>query len=1212
MKLPEDYSSTIVYLNRFSSTKPGDPDQFVFTDRDKDASAHALDSETVFNVVKPEVRTKTGGKIELASVAYQSIELNKPTARAMDESMPIVRDSMLLREVATQTGQPKEIGGKLFRGLLEDLDMVSRYAGPKFTRALMDVAERYVSTDVDEGTTGANQMGPAQIECLFEDETRVGEAVLQVLQAPQSDVERARKELAKALKETKLEAGTEGGAQAMRERFAESIVRLRNDVLLAGNEHDPSMRKILESGRSNSPGERDKNLWFHNFSEHEDAIDLGDNLPGPPPGASFPEHYQQYMERVENIHRFARSPVLHSYVAMWLFSKYKEYGDSRQFNETAKKAFKMGVQGAAERILGESEADRAKRKDTTANAAEKGIEKLPTTSSNDAGKPDAGMEQLKKRMARQMVQASMAVFEIEKTFQRRSLQELLEEFFIEAASATSGALKAVLDESKGFVKQYATMYRNLLSLVGDANMLSSPKTLAKNVNELSVPGNEDGMDEVAKKSQEVLSDKNPPVKKPTDVGADSKVAKTYRSYVRDSIMNTFAEQVGKHSVINFGKKFDQKSGEIKTDVEGLRANYRGDRKLNRAVEEVTEACAGAVLPSAAASRKILTDTASEAIAADIKANSPGNMKQFKVPEAIREKMQSEGASRKMTGPITVKENKIADLKIDGNTAQVVIDLESKVFEKNNPEFRIADPSTDVKLDSKQFAGFDMNQIDEKGDIRDFIARAAHDRPLSKEEARKQVAQFPDYAEKCESMRALYCGEGASDIDQATIDDFKRAIRALRFGECIQAARDAESRLGLRDISKTILLMLLLVRHIGDLDNTEQANAKPDPATTKMLGSGMKTLFNLSIFYPVADGDGWKTISNSMVYYKTMCESVQKVQDHLADVADLMAIADALPPAAKLVVINNSVDEYLKNMKSASKFVFQKHKPSVMLIGRGAGGGPGQSWRPLYNEFKKKFEGVTPGDGVQLCCPVLIAHDKMDASCTIPVADLSAMKHIRFVPAKTLRPKQEPSNAPGETGRTHTIELEVEHARSLPSFPAAMAVALMADEGVFGKLPDREIDGWLSDAVEAATGTGGFQRGDTGESVDTRLKRCWMESTSCNALEALITARMATLALKARGEGLQSYNTFHTNHIAPEGDDEHPALEGLERMINNDRKSMRLFVERTTAEFEKQAGMQFFSIKNGIRIEIDGVKKATGHDAVKIPFNMRQGFKFTGV
>ena len=281
MKLPEPYSKTLMYLTRLRSDAPGENcEVHLFSGRRGDSDAHALDAGTVFDVLKPELRIHDGEVAPIGGKQFASVKLSPPGCEPSGESMPVTLDSMLLREMAGEEGKPKEIGGQLFRRLLVDLDVVARYAGPKFTRALLDVARRYLSTAVDLGIGMGNQIGPGQIRRLLEKGTEVAEALLRVLTAPGGDLRLARDEFTRVLGDSEIEAVRgEGAAQAMRLRIVESVMRLRTNILLAEDTGDPAMEKILESTHHGGPEEEDTNRWFESFCEHEHGFTLGHCCP---------------------------------------------------------------------------------------------------------------------------------------------------------------------------------------------------------------------------------------------------------------------------------------------------------------------------------------------------------------------------------------------------------------------------------------------------------------------------------------------------------------------------------------------------------------------------------------------------------------------------------------------------------------------------------------------------------------------------------------------------------------------------------------------------------------------------------------------------------------------------------------------------------------------------------------------------------------------
>ena len=519
------------------------------------------------------------------------------------------------------------------------------------------------------------------------------------------------------------------------------------------------------------------------------------------------------------------------------------------------------------------------------------------------------------------------------------------------------------------------------------------------------------------------------------------------------------------------------------------------------------------------------------------------------------------------------------------------------------EFEKVELDQDVELSIEDNEGITIDTFDPDGDIRAFIADAAHDRPLSSEDIKEQVKKLPEYGEQRESMRALYCGEEADDLDPLALNDFERAMRAVQFGEFLQAAPDSESRLGVSDVSQTVRLMLDLVRNVGDLANDEQVMPEPDRETTVALGpsgqeGGPKARLNLSIYFQVPDEDKGAAITAAMVYHERICDSVSQVRDHLADINDLKAIAAALPADAKLVVVNSTVIDHMSDIGNERNFLPQYHHPSVILLGRGAG--QGADWTGLAQHLEKQFSEAE--DNVTLSCPFVVSHDKVDSSCPFPVArSPESFAKIGFVPAAR--------------AAMHTAEaLAVEDARALLSMPAAMAVAPIVRDSALGKFPDEPVDDNVVKAVEAASGAR-FQRGDKGELVVAFLRRCWRESMGNSALEAFVTARLATLAFEYRKQLGQSYQAFHDKFIdkfiGESGKSDHPALAGAGPLLGIEKLPLVLILDDGNTALHEQPSIRFFHDSEVVRLKIDGVEKATRGNKCDIPKEMRNKLKFIG-
>ena len=935
-----------------------------------------------------------------------------------------------------------------------------------------------------------------------------------------------------------------------------------------------------------------------------------------PPGESFPEHYQHYMAHSESVHRFARSPVLQSYVAMWLFSKYRGYADRDSFQRTAEAVFRRGIQGATDRQLGESDTDRARHIGTAFDAGDKKINALDDENSKTGKKMKTHIADLKRRMARQMLESMTGhVFGAQNTFQRRQLQELLEEYFVDAVASTGGALKSLFDESMKLASRYAAIYRKLLSVIGNPTFLADPAKLEERISGLGAGDDAEALRKTANRAKELVTAEVAETPKPNDLGEDSDAGRAWRRHVRAHTMQCFASEVGEHAVDDYADRFDRAEERIETDVEMQRWFYRASRQVSRATGQVSERSAGAVLPPVAASRtEALSGSEVEAVSREIASNSPGTEQKFPVPEEIQGRIRNEEIATTLTGSIKADEKPIGSVTVTEDGTWVSID---------NPDFDLVDPMNDVTLDTSVFDDIDIGTLDKAGDMRNWVGVVAQDSALPHDEVKARVSELTDFAEHCEHIRALYCGEGKEEMNGEAYADFCRAVRARLLGECFQSARDQESRLGMRDVSKTLQLMLLLVRHVGELDNSDLARARPDQDTTAALGpvqpgQGPPGRLNLSLIYPVSDEDGPDAIVEAMTYYDTMCESVESVREHLADLADLAAIADALPHDARLVVVNATASEYLDSVRDKKEWIFGTLHPCIALFGRGAGAGEPEGWKSLADTFWDEFESSDPrrDDKVQISCPTLIAHKPPDGSCIFPVVDLGAMSRLalRAVPVGTRvsSPVLEAPAKPRVDGSR--LVLGVEGAYAAPSLVAAMAIAPLVGPGVLGKFPDGEIAKSVSKAVEDAAGVNSFHRDASGELLCEFLRRCWAHSSTNNALAAMVAARLATLALAARGSGVGSYERFYNRFLAEHEDGPHPALEGAEPVLGPQAERLRLFPGERPNELHKVPGAGLFSYDGNVRVEISKLGDDTEGKPTTayLPGALRKGFSFTKV
>ena len=258
-------------------------------------------------------------------------------------------------------------------------------------------------------------------------------------------------------------------------------------------------------------------------------------------------------------------------------------------------------------------------------------------------------------MARRVVEAAASVFDAETTFFRRQLQVLLETYFLDAAAATSGALKEVLDESRTFVSEYKNLYQHLLGILNARANYSDPEHMKSTIAAIRAGRHQAALEAVAEKAGKVLSEADK--KEREDATADNKAAADYRRRVRDEVLNEFADKVGDTAIEHFSDSFDAKAGAIKEQVEELTRVYRADRKINDASRKVESVSAGAGMPSAVASDRGLSAASTEVVTAAIAQGNPPTDQLFPNSKDIQSAVDSgdsptgsSGRSRWAAGP----------------------------------------------------------------------------------------------------------------------------------------------------------------------------------------------------------------------------------------------------------------------------------------------------------------------------------------------------------------------------------------------------------------------------------------------------------------------------------------------------------------------------------------------------------------------------------
>ena len=1150
--LTKDHKRTLAVIGRFN-TDPATP-VLVFDSSDPDVAN--LSAADVWEKLKPELG-QTEGDVDLScgGFAYAQIGLSRPVAGAESSARPVPLDSMLLEQASSPGKTQQTIGGELVAALLRDLDVVARFAGHRFPNALLEVARRYLI--VDARPKSRNQMvGQNQINRLVANPV-YADGMVRVLTAYEADLSRAERELRLALSngapgESKSPLKAQGSVKPMVDAIVASLRKLRLEVLGAGSEPDDKSWRVIMGIVPPDEATADHMAWVNEMnSRGEYGFEVG-TVAGVRCGGTLTDYYNLYMEHSANLHRFVRSPILHSHVFLWLMSKYAPIlGEDTE--AAAEMAYRMGVEGAGDdRIFGESEEKVKERRKGVFRGSDDFLK-------SKRGEPDLKPEErefLKKlRDYQDMLNEAVFshVFRDARRFTREELLEMLEILFAEAVDVTSGKLSDILRDTIKFGMKYQSLYQALLGILESetepAEKITEIRKLAEREEQegrkAALSSVADGLEEIAKTAND-------------------------GDEFREGGLDTFSRQVG-HSVT---KKFIEESLGSRTELESsTQANrdlYFLASILGGRMGKVHDLSAESVLVPMSADSKRIKRT-EDAVKKQVEFNATSAARSaasvtLPLPEGLKAAVGGEGRGLEVgirVKPVTTKEQdadqgakpgkRVGTVKISSSEQRIDVD-EGIVYELADgdaPELEYVVSSAggdvdaaggggdggtegeEVKISDPDMEGAlgEVRRILEDGKKRYARTRKIHDR----------VGELSKYAELREQLRLISAGLDVADLDEVVRATVRRRLFALTFGEIIAASPDSESFLGKQDISQTLALMLEIVKELGDRTNKNLADAKPDDESDKALGprekGGPRPKLNLSRFFrvPNDEEEGREVIQNAMDYHQYLCESVQGVMNQLEDMRDLRAIADGMSSDTRLVIINRTFDEYANEVESRVRdwhFSFGHH-PSVVYFPKCADvhniadSDPSQprggktAWELLKDTFAARRFQTIEGEVMVPSCPLIVTADQEDEvlrTCPFPAMRLGSLGGIGFC-ARPGRGAIETESVGGSSshGRIEfeTNGLIVEGSRYFLSMPAAMTLAVFAEnDGVLGRLSDDIASHSFMGKFKEISGVEFPEKGR----VLPLLRRFWVDGKQGDGcLSEFILARLSSLMLQWMGE-----------------------------------------------------------------------------------------------
>lgn len=1144
-----------------------------------------LDAASVFAALKPELKMRYDRRLPIDNDVYNAMSLEFPSSDGDVPTIEVRLDNPLLDHSTGNREAHKYVGGRLLHSLLRDLDVCTRFSTSRFSLALLDLAQRYVHVKSNHILAGELKIGSAQTDELFHGLPIISSAILKMLTVFEGDLPAARHTLWQLLQDTEnvLTAEDKNSRKSMIDAVVNALGSFRTGVLRA-EKIDDAMSAVLGINPDDKYT-RDDMDWYGDFSRSEKYyFELGSDIAID--GGSFADYYNHYMDHSENIYRFVRSPVLHSYVFMWLSSKYEDYSQGK-FTPTTDAMFTRGVVGAPGWIPDLSREDQIVFAGMAIKATQ---DEIAAAAGDDKAMISGGQP---------VADASGAVFEDKNLFSRAALQEILENTFSGVAGSALGALGGVQKAAIEATQRFESHKRTLMGAFFGVEDLS-----AKQAQQAVEKALKDKLDaEFTKELKSAIGQATPD------------------SLVNDA-MEAFAKGVGKRAGQEYVSAYNAMKQTLKNEEADLKALYRLSSVLANRHEQVASTPASANIQPAAV------------------AETYG----MEATEQIRSAVQAAQASppsfqivRNTSVDAAVQANK--DKPIDFTVTSGESVVAKGVMPKDGPPEIIFDrvdfaPEETFSLELPDSLAKDDNRpsladIDPDGEVR---ARADKAAEAAKRfvEAEQSVDDLAKYREKRDGLRDVYAGiDGVGRPMEA--DERKRLLRSMRaltLGEYIAASPDEDTRLGKRDISQTLNLLIDIAAELGDLDNASLFAPGPDDGSARALGpidpssDSPRASLDLSKYFKLPnDADqGRKLIGNAMTFHDELCSSAASVRPYLRDLADIAAIAESMPYDGRLLILNMTLDEFGSYLANNNAHLFDLKGTEAIYLANAAQADEGSgAWAKIDKAVAQCYAqraGPGGGGGSQIPLPYVIpAHSLADGTASaFPIADLGGLSMLIVKPLTDIEP---------DARSTITDGLIIDATHRPMSMPMAMiAAAQQCDDGALGSLVDAGFSDGFPDEFVSATGVKPYAK----EPVIAMLRRVWRGSTLNTCFEAFVLSRLGARMLmrKLGNDVAPTFSTFLREALlepTETGENDPKMIEAarvdfFESGFIETNEALRLQIsagpKKGGRDLTFATANDSFSQTPAIHVVVEGVEKTSNEDGVALDPKCRQRLTFIGL
>ncbi|BAY66427.1 hypothetical protein NIES22_65660 [Calothrix brevissima NIES-22] len=862
-------NKTLAIIGRFRSKD--EQIRYVFKNTgEKDGKIRVAD---LFAKLKPELRSSSKGTLTIGDSIFNKYELDTPlNAKDKGNSQPILFDSLLLDGSIYSGDIADDIqkqGKEVVNKLIKNLDTVAYFTDSHFTKSLLKIAKEYLIEEANKELEHKIDEDKQWIQIINSDNSFCSR-IVQYMTAHEQDEPEIETAFRLSLNSFKNNSDKRIYTEEQVDQLVEALIKCKQ-VMLYGIE-DRTWKIIAKSSQFS---------WLKNYASDPDY------------GFSHPEvgeknffvYYQQFMVASSEIHRLVRTQAIHSSIFCWLSSKYKKWGNSaEQRTQAAGEMFRVGVEGQGEqRIRSESREAYLRNSELIQKA-----EVEPTLANKVEG--DDNYLIFAEKAEDNIFDALLP----DRAVTRKALRLRAKNLFKKLNQIAGGKAGQILRENDEFNQLFVKYYRTILNTQTEAEIeefaerLNKEAAKDKEVEKFNTFDMRGFVDVVINRAKEKEGDEN------------------FKIKVKEAFISEFAQKSKNRFAEEYLKNQDQikKEEQLAQDLYDLRS-----------IQEVTsqEATAGAPV-------YVMTDLSMpdfENIDQDIK-----TIRKKKILQEAQTATQT-NFTLSVTAP---KPKKFQSIPVSKEPGEVTNGEGRKIGSYTIEEDNIKLSADEIQVaDQFNSAEAQINIDGETYKLQELDIPEIMDFP--KPDEIKQAERIAEdaqnnYQQLSKSMDTILSKYRDEDSKEP---DFNRAFRSLLLCEYIQSAPKGTTQLGREDLSNILGLMVDIVEHLGELDDSKilDEELSKDPKLLRLLQK-----INLSKYYPAEKRD---EISTILQYQYELCKKLNKVKNYLQELAEIKNFFEMMQHTdLEIVVLNTSLSEY-NDIDYKGYDTFYTDSPSVVYL-----------------------------------------------------------------------------------------------------------------------------------------------------------------------------------------------------------------------------------------------------------------------------------------